>query len=115
MIRVDIRDLIIVMVAFVCFIAAADDRDPVDGGTIIVQNDRTGKCGYMPPGVGAEGKAEYKREIQLLRQKMQIAQGQYNIGFLMAGDIVGNKIIVPEIFFCLLELDGRKGTFRGGA
>ena len=75
MICVDIRDLVIVVVAFVCFISAADDRNPVDGGTVIVQNDRTGKSSDVPSCVGAEGKAENKRKIQFPRQKMQIAQG----------------------------------------
>ena len=56
----------------------------------------------MAARIGAQGKAEYQREFQLLGQKVQVAQRQYDVGLLVAGDALGDKIVITQVLLGLL-------------
>ena len=69
----------------------------------------------MPAHTGAAGHAYDEGHAQGIRQVIEVAEPQHQIGLLIADGVPGDEIIVPEILFGLLEFDNSDGCPGGGA
>ena len=86
--------------AFVCFISPAYHRNMVCYVAIAVQNIRKRECPYMTSGIGPKCNTVHKWKLKPSGEQIQITQPKQDIGFLIAGHIFRNKVIIPQIALC---------------
>ena len=97
------------------FVSGAGNRDVTGFCAVSVDQKRERKRADVTAHTGAACDAHDQRESKFIRQIVQIAKSKHQISLLIADDIFGNEIVVPEIFFCLLELNNSDGCLRRSA